>query len=512
MKLNLSKAAKDFPANTTLVVFVPSVGDSKKDKNKKPSFSSVPELDSELNSLLKEAMTEKSFSGQAKQTIMFRSCNKGNVKNLLAIGLGDKSKLDTESLRVAGSTAFSALSASKTTKAHFHLASALGGQKDGSKGMQSLVEGVLLTDYSMDDYKDGGKKDDKPKLGEISFVAGSKANVATLKKSLVAAEIICESVNFARKLGDLPGNLMTPDILAKETVKAAKGVAKLKVTVWDKATIKKEKMGGLYGVSIGSGHDPRFIIMDYKGAAKSKKPIIFVGKGLTFDSGGISIKPSVQMDDMRYDMCGGSNVIGAILAIAKLGLKMNIMGLIPASENMPGPLATKPGDILKIRNGKTVEVLNTDAEGRLILADALVYASEKKPAAIIDAATLTGAMVVALGNLHTGYFTRDDKLVNKVEKAANETGELVWRMPIHEMHLGDMKGNFTDLANLSSARGAGSSTAAAFLSQFVDEDIPWAHFDVAGTAWYTGSRFPYNPKKGASGVMIRTFIELAKSL
>ena len=302
---------------------------------------------------------------------------------------------------------------------------------------------------------------------------------------------------------------MTPEILAKITQKEAKGTA-LKVTVWDKIRIKKEKMGGLYGVSLGSAVEPRFIIMEYKGAATSKKPICFVGKGLTFDSGGISIKPSANMDEMKYDMCGGANVIGAMMAIARLKLKVNALAYVPSSENMPGPLANKPGDILTARNGKTVEVLNTDAEGRLILMDALSYASEKKPAAIVDAATLTGAMVIALGNSYTGVFTRNNPLLKQIQTAAQRAGENVWHMPLCEDYVNDMKGTHADLSNLASSRGAGSATAAAFLEQFVDDSIPWAHFDIAGTAWNVHNRINYHPKKGASGCMIRTFVELAK--
>ncbi len=202
--------------------------------------------------------------------------------------------------------------------------------------------------------------------------------------------------NFSRRLGDMPGNFMTPSILADSTVEAAKGTG-LKVTVWDKARIKKEKMGGLLGVFNGSVQEPRFIIMEYKGAAAAKKPVVFVGKGLTFDCGGISIKPSAGMEEMKFDMCGGANVIGTLLAIAKLKLKINAVGLVASTENLVGPAATKPGDVHTARNGKTFEVNNTDAEGRLILADALSYATELEPQTIVDAATLTGAMVVALG-------------------------------------------------------------------------------------------------------------------
>jgi leucyl aminopeptidase len=251
-------------------------------------------------------------------------------------------------------------------------------------------------------------------------------------------------------------------------------------------------------------------VMEYNGAAKTKAPVAFVGKGLTFDSGGISIKPSAKMEDMKYDMGGGAAVIGTMLAIAQLKLKVNVVAYVPATENMPGSRATKPGDVHTARNGKTFEVNNTDAEGRLILSDALCYASEQKPQVIIDAATLTGAMVVALGNIHTGYFTRYAALKTKVEKAGAASGELVWNMPLTDAHVKDMKGTFADLSNISSAAGAGSATAAGFLEQFVDSDIPWAHFDIAGTAWACGNRLNYCTAKGATGVMVRTFVELAR--
>lgn len=511
MKLSLSKPSKDFGPQSTLVVFVPSQGDST--KSKKPTPLAVSDLNSELTQLLRDAVGEKSFLGGEKETCFFRSCNVGGVKNLLAIGLGDKAKITPETLRVAGAVAFQTLNGAKVTKAHFHLASALFGQKDAALAAQALGEGLWLSDYKLEELKSGDKEKPKetPKFSEAIFVPGAKTNSAALAKAVAAAEILGAVVNTCRRFGDLPANFMTPEILADETVKFAKGT-KVKVTAWDKARIKKERMGGLLGVSQGSGHDPRFIILEYNGGGKSKKPIVFVGKGLTFDSGGISIKPSLQMDDMRYDMCGGANVIGTVIAIAQLGLKLNVVGLVPATENMPGPVATKPGDVLTFRNGKTVEVLNTDAEGRLILADALAYATELKPAAIIDAATLTGAIVMALGNTHTGVFTRNKKLSQQILDAAETSGELVWLMPIHDFHVSDMKGAFADLSNISSFKGAGSATAAAFLEQFVGSDIPWAHFDVAGTAWSIGSRFPYCPKQGASGIMIRTFVELAKDL
>jgi leucyl aminopeptidase len=236
-----------------------------------------------------------------------------------------------------------------------------------------------------------------------------------------------------------------------------------------------------------------------------------VGKGLTFDSGGISIKPSAAMEEMKYDMCGGAAVIGTMLALARLKAKVNVIGLVPSTENMPGSQAVKPGDVYFARNGKSVEVFNTDAEGRLILGDALAYGTEQNPVAMFDAATLTGAILVALGNTYTGVFTRDRKLMRRVQDAADISGEWVWGMPLDDFHSDDMRGHHADLCNISSGRLAGSSTAAAFLEEFVGKDVPWAHFDIAGTAWNVNSRLPYHPRKGASGVIMRTFVELAQS-
>ena len=236
-----------------------------------------------------------------------------------------------------------------------------------------------------------------------------------------------------------------------------------------------------------------------------------MGKGLTFDSGGISIKPSAGMEEMKFDMCGGANVIGTMMSIARLGLKINAIALVGCTENMPGSSATKPGDVHTARNGKTVEVTNTDAEGRLVLSDLLCYAVEQEPAAIIEASTLTGAMVVALGDLHTGFYTSNEKLAKKINEALSVSGEWGWRMPVTKDHANDMKGNYSDLNNSSMSRKAGSAQAAAFLKEFVPEEIPFAHFDIAGTAWNCGSRIPYYRNPGATGVMIRTFLSWAEN-
>jgi leucyl aminopeptidase len=417
--------------------------------------------------------------------------------------------LDHEVFRQVAAVAQGHIKALKVNDAHVALDALLTDKRKAAKWIQGFTEGLLLTDYTFDELKSKKKETTEKKMATVVKLITKLATDAGVKKALHEGVVLAESVNFSRRMGDLPGNLMTPTIMADTVVEAVKGTG-IKATIWDGARIKKEKMGGLFGVSQGSDQDPRFIILEYKGAPASKKPIAFVGKGLTFDCGGISIKPSAGMEEMKYDMCGGANVIGATLAIAKLKLKINLICLVPATENLVNGSATKPGDVHFARNGKSFEINNTDAEGRLILADALCYATEQEPQVIIDAATLTGAMGVALGNIHTGYFTRNQALKKKIEAAALESGEWVWNMPLTDHHVKDMKGTYADLSNMSSGKGAGSATAAAFLEQFVGEGIPWAHFDIAGTAWSTGNRLPYTPKKGASGVMIRTFVELAK--
>lgn len=468
------------------------------EKNKKLSFASG--FPDSLKKDLSAQYSSKEIKASFGETVFYRNSQEGHQ---LCVGLGDK-KLSEECLRELSGKIYNRLQSEHVYSVALSLDSLP--FHDKAKALSALAEGFIMSSYQFDTFK-AKPKDPVPEVS-IEFI--SKKSNATLKKALEEGRIIGEGVNFTRWLGDCPGNFLTPTQLGEEAKNAAKGT-KMKVTLWDKAKIAKEKMDSLIGVSNGSDQEPRFIIMEYKGAAASKKPICFVGKGLTFDAGGISIKPSAGMEEMKYDMCGGSAVIGAMKTIADLKLKVNVIAYVPASENMPGPSANKPGDIRKARNGKSIEVNNTDAEGRLILADALSYASEKKPAWICDAATLTGAMMIALGNTHTGFYTRDKKMRNLVEKAATVSGEEVWPMPLCDHHSKDMKGTYADLTNLAPSRNAGSATAAAFLENFVDKEIPWAHFDIAGTAWHVGHRLSYAPKKGASGVMVRTFVQMAKN-
>nr|WP_295904449.1 leucyl aminopeptidase [uncultured Bdellovibrio sp.] len=489
---------KDIETLTCPALVVFSKSSSQKDKLAKVTHS-------ELNKKLAACLEEKSITGKHQEAVTFREINYKGFRHVIVVGLGKENQIDHESVRQSVATAFEAVKALGVKEAALHFDGITSSKKDAADFTKATVEGLILTSYVFNELMSAKKEEKEIDVHIVTKLAADKAVKAAFNEGVILATC----TNFSRRLGDMPGNLMTPTILADSAVDAAKGTG-LKVTVWDKARIKKERMGGLLGVSNGSAQEPRFIIMEYKGAAASKKPVVFVGKGLTFDCGGISIKPSAGMEEMKFDMCGGANVIGTLLAIAKLKLKINAVGLVASTENLVGPAATKPGDVHTARNGKTFEVNNTDAEGRLILADALSYATELEPQVIVDAATLTGAMVVALGNTHTGYFTRNSTLKNKVEKAAVESGEWVWNMPLVDFHVKDMKGTYADLSNISAGKGAGSATAAAFLEQFVGEGIPWAHFDIAGTGWAVGNRLPYCTKKGASGVMVRTFVEIAK--
>ena len=488
-----------------------SIKKTKKSEKTLIAFMSKGKFPQALNAYKKDIqalLNEIDFKGEEKTSIFLPLANSKSYKYIMILGLGEESSFDYEGVRQAGARMYKELIKQNQKTADVLVESFItNNTKDTNQICQAFTTAVILSSYTLNEFKKQ-KKETEKEVKEV-FICLSSKKGSSCEKAIKEGAILAESTNFAKRLANYPGNLMTPSILANEIQKKTKNT-KIKTTVWDKKRIQKEKMGGLLGVSLGSPEEPRFIIMEYKGS--SKKPVVLVGKGLTFDSGGISLKPAQNMDDMKFDMCGSIAVAGAMLAIEKLGLKVNVVGLIPSTENMPGQNANKPGDILKARNGKTMEVLNTDAEGRLILADALSYASELKPQAIFDTATLTGAIIVALGNLFTGFFTKNDNLAKKIQQASENSGEKVWQLPLIPDHTKDIKSHIADVANINTGhRGASSSTAAAFLEHFVDKKIPWAHFDIAGTAWNVNNRLEYCKPKQASGVMVRTFVELVRS-
>lgn len=476
---------------------------SKKGFNKKNASSALIRLNENL-------MQEKIFQAEKGESLFLPYSRVGKSKHLLLVGLGEAKEVDSEGFRQAAAVAYRALEKNSIPDAELDLSMCFFTSEKSSTLVRALTEGFTLAHYNFLDLK--GKQKGKKFVKNIFFTGVSSSK--ELKAGLEEGKILSDSTNFARFLADNPANLMTPVILAQEVQNKFRGVKGVKVSVWNKERIKKEKMGGILGVSLGSNQEPRVIIIEYKGTSqnsiKKSKSLCFVGKGLTFDSGGISIKPAKNMDEMKFDMCGSVAVIGALLAIANLNLKVDVIGLVGASENMPGAAATKPGDVLTARNGKTMEVLNTDAEGRLVLADILSFASEQNPEFIVDAATLTGAMNYSLGNTHSGVFTRSQEMKEQILSAAESSGEKVWPLPLNDFHVKDIKSKVADVANISSTGLAGSSTAAAFLEHFVNKNIPWAHLDIAGTAYDVSSRLPYCRPKSASGVMVRTFVELAK--
>mgnify|MGYP003337765954 CR=1 FL=1 len=322
------------------------------------------------------------------------------------------------------------------------------------------------------------------------------------------AQIIAESSNYARSIGDLPGNIVYPAVLADYAKKLAREVG-LKCTVLDKRALERGKFGGLLAVGGGSARDPRLIVLEYRGTAASKKPVALVGKAITFDSGGISIKPSDKMDEMKFDKCGGCATLGLMRAVALLKLPLNVTGIIAAAENMPSSTSYRPGDIVTSYRGKdkravTIEVLNTDAEGRIVLGDALVYARQLGASAIIDFATLTGACIIALGEYAAGLMGNDEKLQEKLRAAADRTGERVWSLPLWQDYKDKIKSDVADIKN-TGGRYGGAITAAAFLAKYVG-DTPWAHLDIAGTAWATDNR-PYLAK-GATGFGVRLVMDV----
>jgi leucyl aminopeptidase len=411
---------------------------------------------------------------------------------VLAVGLGGEA-LDAERLRVAA-----AIAAGEATRLEASsLAWALPEGLPADAAADALVTGTILGSYRFDRFKSGG--DDSPRLESLTLIASAETAGAAER-----ARIAAEAQNRARDLQSAPANFATPSDLAARAEEIAAGSDALSVEVFGRAELEEKGMGGLLAVSQGGPQEPKLIVLRYAGGAGPK--LAFVGKGVTFDTGGISLKPGAGMQEMKMDMSGGAAVLEAVAAIAALGLPLDLIAVVPSTENMPSGSAIKPGDVITQYNGTTVEVNNTDAEGRLILADALAYAVEQGAERIVDLATLTGAVVIALGSTYAAVIANDDELAGDVARAGEESGELTWRLPLHPEFKALMKGTVADLSNLASKRKAGTITAAAFLEEFVDE-TPWAHIDIAGTAWEVGREYTGNE---ASGFGVRLLVELAR--
>jgi leucyl aminopeptidase len=350
------------------------------------------------------------------------------------------------------------------------------------------VETARAAIYRFDEQK--SRSDPPSRLARLALAYPRGTNTAAIRTGIKLGEAIADGSDLARNLGNRPPNVCTPSHLADAARSIAKRFARMEIKVLDEADMRRLGMGALLSVTQGAEEPPRLIVLQYRGAAK-QAPIALCGKGVTFDTGGISIKPAPKMDEMKFDMCGAGSVLGAMTAIGELQPALNVVGVIPACENMPGGRATRPGDIVKSLSGQTVEIINTDAEGRLILCDAITYAKRFKPRCIVDIATLTGACVIALGHVYTGLFSNDEPLTTALLAASDRSLDLAWRMPVHDEYGETLRSNFADFAN-SGTRDGGASVGANFLSRFVD-GVPWAHLDIAGVAWRA------NANKGATG-------------
>lgn len=468
------------------------------------------EVDARSGSVLSERLNLRDFSGKLNETLIVHTA--GPARRIMMVGLGKREQFTLDRLRQVAGTAAKAAQAAHLGRmvAEIPGIDAISGKPETVS--QAFVEGLILGSYKFLDYKTD--RDEETVLEEVTII--NSVSRPGVDRGVVISEAVC----FARDLAAHPSNVVTPSRLASEARKIARESG-MKCTVYDRQQFSKMGMGAFSAVARGSDEPPKFVVLEYPGKQGGKSParppkpgaggpVAFVGKGITFDTGGLSIKPSKAMMEMKYDMCGAAAVLGIMKAVGRLKPKANIVAAIACTENMPGGHATKPGDIVKAYDGKTIEILNTDAEGRLILADALSFVTKNyKPRYMVNLATLTGAVITALGHWASGVMGNDQDLIDSVLEAGEDSGERVWQLPLWEEYSEDVKSKVADVKNIGSPRQAGTIAGAAFLKEFVG-DVPWAHVDIAGTAWWDKDR-PYNPA-GPSGVGVRLGVELLKLL
>ncbi|HET6275735.1 MAG TPA: leucyl aminopeptidase [Candidatus Cybelea sp.] len=472
-----------------------------------PFFSESPlegvtkDIDAATGGAIAEALASGEVRGKLGEVVLAYAKDRP-YRRVLAISLGDRNAFEPYLLgRYAGS-AVRYLGRRNVEK----IAVVLPPQAKGRESICAsfVAEGAITGSFDITIYQE--KPDRRLATSEIAIL-GAGFDTAAIDRGIARGRAIGEAVNLARRLAVTPANDMTPTRMAEEASKIAKATG-LEIDVLDEERARSEGMGSFLSVAAGSVQPPKFIVLRYNGDPSSKELLALVGKGITFDTGGISIKPAERMEDMKYDMSGGAGVLAAMNAIGTLKPKLNVVGIVPATENMPGGKATKPGDIVKAMNGKTIEVINTDAEGRLILADALCYANKLGATKIVDAATLTGACVIALGHASSAAITNDDAFGAQFLAAAKPTGERYWQMPYYDDYTTQMKSDIADLKN-TGGRAAGTLTAAAFLREFVGT-TPWVHLDIAGTA-YLDNEFAWQAK-GPTGTPVRAFVSLVEAL
>jgi leucyl aminopeptidase len=472
-----------------------------------PFFTDTPiegvtkDVDAAIGGAIADALANGETRGKLGDHLLFYAKDQP-YRRVLAVSLGERSSFEPYFLARYAGTAVRYLGRRNITKIAIALPDSAAGQE--ATFASFIAEGAVTGSFDTTLYQ---ARPERRLAANETLLLANGFDTAALERGIAHGIVLGEAVNLARRLAITPANDMTPTHLALAASKVAEDLG-LEIDVLDEDRARREGMGSFLSVAQGSAQPPKFIVLRYNGDPSSKELLALVGKGITFDTGGISIKPADRMEDMKYDMSGGAGVIAAMSAIAQLKPKLNVVGIVPATENMPGGKATKPGDIVTAMNGKTIEVINTDAEGRLILADALGYANKLGATRIIDAATLTGACVIALGHASSAAVTNDDDFVAEFLATAKPTGERYWQMPYYEDYTNQMKSDIADLKN-TGGRPAGTLTAAAFLREFVG-NTPWIHLDIAGTA-YLENESAWQAK-GPTGTPVRAFVAIAERL
>ncbi len=446
---------------------------------RKQLSTAARQLDAACGGLIKAALANGEMEGGTGQALMLHTGKKSIVKRILLIGCGNASKMTDQEGRQIITATVKALQSGKARDAVIYLEDLHSKQFSNTQVCTMLARHATVASYR---YRETLSKPRAPaSIKKLYVSTGSTLTTRVCNAALKRGQRIGAGINVARELGNLPGNICTPTYLASEARRLGRRSKLLTTSVLEEEQMKKLGMGALLSVSAGSVEPAKLIVMNYKGAASSNKPYVLVGKGITFDSGGISLKPGAKMDEMKFDMCGAASVFGAMDAVVAMQLPINVVAIVAASENLPSGTATKPGDVVTSMSGQTIEVLNTDAEGRLVLCDALTYAEKFRPAAVIDIATLTGACVVALGAHATGMYANQDKLAQQLLNAGETSHDRAWRMPLWDDYQKQINTPFADMANVGGP-GGGSITAACFLARYAKK-YHWAHLDIAGTAW-----------------------------
>ncbi len=462
----------------------------------------LTELDQTLDGAISRAAREKEFTGKQGQTLLLHTGKRLAAERVLLIGLGKEKGAGDERLRQGVAAATTFLQGRQIGTFTLCLPTFSLRETGLAAKAQAAVEGILLAAYRFDRYRTEKREELPAELRDVCLLIENQKDLREVEAGVETAHCICRGVALARDLVNEPGNVKSPAFFAAKATAIAQETD-LKCTVLGKGDLEKEGFGALLGVAQGSVREPRLIVLEYAGGNRDAQPIALVGKGVVFDAGGISLKPADKMDEMKMDMAGGAAVLGTLFAAALLKLPVNLVGIIPAVENLPSGSAIRPGDILTSLSGRTIEVLNTDAEGRMILADALTYAGRFNPRVVIDLATLTGACVIALGHHATAALGNHNGLIRQLLRAGDESGERLWQLPLWDDYAAQIKSDIADVKNIG-GRPAGTITAAAFLQKFA-EDFTWAHLDIAGTAWEEKGRH-YLPK-GGTGVGVRLLIQ-----